>query len=218
MIGHAQGQFLAKIQPLKVMAMEGHWETEQPGSFTVIAGIDQKNQENPWEIKVPYMLSFLLFNDFSSEVPGLIDLQAEAEAQYGPGNYIPMVALSFWSLRVMIGFGLLMILLSGLAVLWSRNNTLEKRSWFLKVLIYTGLLPTISSIAGWIIAETGRYPWIVRGLQKIEVAVSPNVGAGTIIFSLVTLTLLYAVLIVIGVSLALKYGTSDPVLAEEKGE
>jgi cytochrome d ubiquinol oxidase subunit I len=129
-----------------------------------------------------------------------------------------MVALSFWSLRVMIGFGLLMILLSGLAVLWSRNNTIEKRSWFLKVLIYTGLLPTISSIAGWIIAETGRYPWIVRGLQKIEVAVSPNVGAGTIIFSLVTLTLLYAVLIVIGVSLALKYGTSDPVLAEEKGE
>jgi cytochrome d ubiquinol oxidase subunit I len=218
LIGHAQGQFLAKIQPMKVMAMEGHWETEQPGSFTVIGGIDQKNQENPWEIKVPYMLSFLLFNDFSSEVPGLIDLQAEAEALYGPGNYIPPVAISFWSLRVMIGFGLLMILISGLAVLWARNNTLEKRPWFLKVLIFSGFVPTIASIAGWIIAETGRYPWIVRGLQKIENAVSPNVGAGNIIFSLVTLTLLYAVLIVISVSLALKFGTSDPVLGEEKGE
>lgn len=218
LIGHAQGQFLAKIQPLKVMAMEGHWETEQPGSFTVIAGIDQKNQENPWEIRIPYMLSLLLYNDFSSEVPGLIDLQAEAEAQYGPGNYIPQVALSFWSLRVMIGFGLLMILISGLAVFWSRNNTIEKRSWFLKVLIYTGLLPTIASIAGWIIAETGRYPWIVRGLQKIKDAVSPNITTGNILFSLVTLTLLYAVLIVVGVSLALKYGTSDPVLTEEKGE
>jgi cytochrome d ubiquinol oxidase subunit I len=218
LIGHAQGQFLAKIQPMKVMAMEGHWETEQPGSFTVIGGIDQKNQENPWEIKVPYMLSFLLYNDFSSEVPGLIDLQAEAEAQYGPGNYIPPVVISFWSLRVMIGLGLLMILISGLAVLWARNNTLEKRPWFLKVLIFTGFLPTIASIAGWIIAETGRYPWIVRGLQKIENAVSPNVDAGNIIFSLVTLTLLYAVLIVISVSLALKYGTSDPVLTEGKGD
>ncbi len=121
LIGHAQGQFLAKIQPLKVMAMEGHWETEQPGSFTVIAAIDQKNQENPWEIKIPYMLSFLLFNDFSSEVPGLNDLQAEAVAQYGPGDYIPQVALSFWSLRIMIGFGLLMILIAGLAVFWSRT-------------------------------------------------------------------------------------------------
>ncbi len=203
-IGHAQGQFLAKIQPLKVMAMEGHWETEQPGSFTVIAGIDQENMTNPWEIKIPYMLSFLLYNDFSSEVPGLIDLQAEAESLYGPGNYIPLVALSFWSLRFMIGFGLLMILISGLAVFWSRKNTLMERTWFLKIIIYTALLPTIASIAGWIIAETGRYPWIVRGLQKIENAVSPNVSSGNIVFSLVALTLLYAVLMVIGVSLALK--------------
>jgi cytochrome d ubiquinol oxidase subunit I len=218
LIGHAQGQFLAKIQPLKVMAMEGHWNTDQPGAFTVIAGIDQNNQENPWEIKVPYLLSFLLYNDFSSEVKGLIDLQKDAEAQYGPGNYIPQVALSFWSLRVMIGFGLLMILIAGLAVLWSRNNSLEKRPWFLKVLIFTGLVPTIASIAGWIVAETGRYPWVVRGLQKIDAGISPNVGAGTIIFSLVVLSLLYAVLIVIGVALALKYGKSNPAPVQGKGE
>jgi cytochrome d ubiquinol oxidase subunit I len=217
LIGHAQGQYLAKIQPMKVMAMEGHWETEQPGSFTVIAGIDQENQKNPWEIKVPYVLSFLLYNDFKTEVPGLIDLQAEAEELYGPGDYIPPVALSFWSLRVMIGFGLLMILISGLAVIWSQRNALEKRPWFLRILILTGLLPTISSIAGWIVAETGRWPWIVRGLQTIEEAVSPNVKAGNIIFSLVTLTLLYAVLIVIAASLALKYGTSDPPELEGEG-
>jgi cytochrome d ubiquinol oxidase subunit I len=218
LIGHGQGQFLAKIQPLKVMAMEGHWETEQPGSFTVIAAIDQKNQENPWEIKIPYLLSFLLYNDFSSEVPGLIDLQAEAEELYGPGDYIPQVALSFWSLRIMIGFGLLMILISGLAVLWSQKNVLDKRPWFLKLLIFTGLMPTISSIAGWIVAESGRWPWIVRGLQKIEDGVSPNVTAGNIIFSLTTLTLLYGVLIIIGVSLALKYGKSDPPAASGEGE
>jgi cytochrome d ubiquinol oxidase subunit I len=218
LIGHAQGQYLAKIQPLKVMAMEGHWESEQPGSFTVIASIDQNNQNNPFEIKIPYMLSFLLYNNFSSEVPGLIELQEEAELLYGPGNYIPPVALSFWSLRVMIGFGLLMILIAGLAVFWSQNKTIEKRPWFLKLLILTGLLPTISSIAGWLVAETGRWPWVVRGLQKISDGVSPNVSAGNIIFSMVTLTLLYGVLIVIGVSLALKYGKSEPVAVEEKGE
>jgi cytochrome d ubiquinol oxidase subunit I len=218
LIGHAQGQYLAKVQPLKVMAMEGHWESEQPGSFTVIAAIDQENQENPWEIKIPYMLSFLLYNDFSSEVPGLIDLQAEAEEKYGPGDYIPQVALSFWSLRVMIGFGLLMILVSGLALFWSYRDELGKRPWFLRIVVLTGLLPTISSIAGWLVAETGRWPWVVRGLQKIEDGVSPNVSAGDILISLSGLTILYGVLIVIGTALALKYGKSIPAEYLEKGE
>jgi cytochrome d ubiquinol oxidase subunit I len=118
----------------------------------------------------------------------------------------------------MIGFGLLMILLSGLAVLWSQRDSLDKRPWFLRLLILTGILPTISSIAGWLVAETGRWPWIVRGLQKIRDGVSPNVTGGSIIFSLTALTLLYGVLIVFAVSLAIKYGTSVPPALQEKGE
>ena len=218
LIGHAQGQFLAKSQPLKVAAMEGHWETEQPASFSVIAAIDQKNQENPFDIKVPKALSFLLFNDFSSEFKGLIDLQAEEVAKYGPGNYIPPVIISYWSSRTMIGIGLLMILISGLAVLWSWKKKIEDQRWFLKILIPAGLLPTIAITAGWLVAETGRWPWIVHGLQKIEDAVSPSITSGNIIFSLVSFVILYGVLAVIGVSLMLKYGKSDPAAAEGKGE
>ncbi|MCK4801941.1 MAG: cytochrome ubiquinol oxidase subunit I, partial [Anaerolineales bacterium] len=166
LIGHAQGQFLAKNQSMKISAMEGLWETEQPGSFSVVALIDEKNQQNTFDLKIPKALSFLLFNDFSSEVIGIKELQAEAEALYGPGNYIPPVTLSYWSSRTMIGIGLLMILISGLAVLWSRVDGLEKRSWFLKLLIPAGLLPTVAITAGWLVAETGRWPWIVHGLQK----------------------------------------------------
>jgi cytochrome d ubiquinol oxidase subunit I len=218
LIGHAQGQYLAKVQPLKVMAMEGHWETEQPGSFSVVALIDQENQENPFEITVPYALSFLLYNDFSSEVKGIIDLQAEAEAQYGPGDYIPPVALLYWSLRIMIGFGLVMILLSGLALLWSAKGTIEQHPWLLKILMVTGLLPIVSTTAGWFVAESGRWPWTVRGLQKVENAVSPNVSAGNVALSLVVLTLLYGLLTGIGIYLAMKHGKKDPPLGEEKGE
>jgi len=218
LIGHAQGQFLAKSQPLKVAAMEGHWETEQPASFSVIAVIDQKNQENPFDIKVPKALSFLLFNDFSSEFKGLIDLQAEEIAKYGPGNYIPPVTISYWSSRTMIGIGLLMILISGLAVYWSWKKNIEDKRWFLKILIPAGLLPTIAITAGWLVAETGRWPWIVHGLQKIEDAVSPSITPGNIIFSLISFIILYGVLAVIGVSLMLKYGKSDPAAEEGKGE
>ncbi|NQS92497.1 MAG: cytochrome ubiquinol oxidase subunit I, partial [Chloroflexi bacterium] len=217
-IGHYQGQYLAVSQPLKVAAMEGHWETEQPASFSVVAIIDQENKENPFDIKVPKALSFLLFNDFSSEFKGLIDLEAEEVAKYGPGNYIPPVALSYWSSRTMIGIGMLMILLSGLAVWWSWKDKLEQQKLFLKIMVPSGLLPTIAITAGWLIAETGRWPWIVHGLQKIEDAVSPTITSGDIIFSMVIFLVLYTVLGFIGVKLMIKYGTEDPAAAEGKGE
>ena len=117
---------------------------------------------------------------------------------------------------VMLGL-VLGMLLSGLAFIWSRKEGIQNKAWFLKILIPAGLLPTAASIAGWLVAETGRWPWIVHGLQKIEDAVSPAVTAGNIIFLLVVFALLYGVLAVIGVSLMLKYGKSDPPAAEGKG-
>jgi len=218
LIGHAQGQFLAKSQPLKIAAMEGHWETEAPASFSVIGIVDQEKQENTWEIKVPKFLSLMLFNDLTSEFKGLIDLQAEEVAKYGPGDYIPPVIISYWSSRTMIGIGLLMVLLASLAVWWSRKDKFVDLKWFLKILVPAGLLPTIAITAGWIIAETGRWPWIVHGLQKIEDAVSPTITPGNIIFSLVSFVVLYSILGFIGFKLMLKYGTNDPALGEGKGE
>jgi cytochrome d ubiquinol oxidase subunit I len=218
LIGHAQGQFLAKSQPLKIAAMEGHWETEAPASFSVIGIVDQEKQENTWEIKVPKFLSLMLFNDLTSEFKGLIDLQAEEVAKYGPGDYIPPVIISYWASRTMIGIGLLMVLLSSLAVWWSRKDKFVDLKWFLKILVPAGLLPTIAITAGWIIAETGRWPWIVHGLQKIEDAVSPTITPGNIIFSLVSFVVLYSVLGFIGIKLMLKYGTNDPALGEGKGD
>ena len=87
---------------------------------------------------------------------------------------MPPVMISYWASRTMIGIGLLMVLLASLAVWWSYRDKLEKQKWFLKIMVPAGLLPTIAITAGWLIAETGRWPWIVHGLQKIEDAVSPS--------------------------------------------
>ena len=211
-IGHVQGQFLVTHQPMKMAAAEAEWTTEPSAGLSLIAGIDQNNQNNTFSVKIPGLLSFLSYNNFTSQVEGLKDLEAAAEAQYGSGNYLPPVALDFWSFRLMVGAGLLMILLAILALVWSAKNQLGKRGWFLKILMPAACLPYLASVCGWLLAETGRWPWIVFGLQKVENAISPNVPGWNVAISLVVLGLLYAVLIAFALPLALKYGKADPAV------
>jgi cytochrome bd ubiquinol oxidase subunit I len=137
-------------------------------------------------------------------------LQAEAEAQYGAGDYIPPVTLNFWSFRIMVGAGSLMVLLALLAVFWSNGKReIDGKKGFLTALLFAPILPYLAATTGWVMAETGRWPWIVFGLQKVENAVSPNVPAWNVAFSLIVLGLLYGVLTVVAVKLGFKYGKAD---------
>jgi cytochrome d ubiquinol oxidase subunit I len=206
-IGHFQGQFLVEHQPLKMAAAEALWETEQPAGFSVIAWADEAGQRNVFDVKIPGVLSFLSYNNFTSKVEGIKDLQAQAVKQYGPGNYIPPVMLNFWAFRIMVGAGTVMVLLSLLAVLW--RNQIEKKTGFLRVLLWAPVLPYLAGTFGWVLAETGRWPWIVYGLLKIQDAVSPNVPAWNIAFSLAAFSVLYGVLSVVAFNLAVKHGTGE---------
>jgi cytochrome d ubiquinol oxidase subunit I len=76
-------------------------------------------------------------------------------------------------------------------------------------MVWAPILPYLAGVSGWIVAEVGRWPWIVYGLLRIEDAISPNVSAGSIVFSLVALTVLYAVLSVLAFRLAIKYGAQE---------
>ena len=212
-IGHFQGQYLVQEQPLKMATAEAHWTTEDPAGLSLFAIIDQPNRRNNWNIKMPRVLSFLSYDRFTGEVLGINELQARAEDAYGEGYYIPPVMLNYWSFRAMVGAGFAMILLGGLSLWWSFQNQLSEQPRFLQVLMFTPALPTLAMTTGWILAETGRFPWIVYGLQRIEDAVSPNVPASSIWISLISFTVLYAVLMVIGLRLALDHGTKGPELA-----
>jgi cytochrome d ubiquinol oxidase subunit I len=154
----------------------------------------------------------MTYNTPYGEVKGINQLQAEFEQTYGPGDYIPPIFINFWAFRIMIGLGGLMILMAALGIFW--RKTLEKRSLFLKAMILAGFFPTIAITVGWILTETGRWPWIVYGLLKTEAAVSPNVPPWNIWFSMVSLTLLYGFILIIGARLALKYGKGDPAPAD----
>jgi cytochrome d ubiquinol oxidase subunit I len=214
-IGHFQGQFLVREQPLKMAAAEALWNTEQPAAFSLVAGINEGTQTNSFDVKIPGVLSFLSYNNFTGEVKGLKDLQAEAAAQYGQGDYIPPVTLNFWAFRIMVGAGSLMVLLALLGVIWSDGKReIDSKKGFLKALLFAPALPYLAATFGWVMAETGRWPWIVFGLQKVENAVSPNVPAWNVALSLIVLGLLYGVLTVVAVKLGFKYGKADVKIRE----
>ncbi len=212
-VGHLQTQYLAKTQPMKIAAAEALWETADPAPFTVVAAIDQERQTNRFEIQIPGLLSFLTHNSFKGEVKGLKDVQAEQEAKYGPGNYIPPVTPVFWSFRIMVAAGLWLILISLLTLYLVRAGRLEQRPWVLKALVWTIPIPYVANLSGWIVAEIGRQPWIVYGLQRVEEGVSPGVSAGAVLTTLLGFTLIYGALAVVDVYLLRKYATQGPVEA-----
>ena len=111
--GHHQGQYITKVQPMKMAAMEALWETQDPAPFSLVANIDTKAQKNTGALEIPGGLSFLTQNSFTSgKVEGIKDLLAKSEAQYGPGNYIPDVPAIFWTFRIMVAAGSIMLLVA----------------------------------------------------------------------------------------------------------
>ena len=181
--GHFHGNEVAQIQPAKLAAMEAHWNTTDyaPMSLFVIPG---ENGENPVEfLEIPGLLSLLAYNDPSATVKGLNDF---------PEDERPPVALTFWSFRIMVGLGTLMIALNALA--WYRRKDIETRPMLLRALLFAIPAPYIALEAGWAVAEVGRQPWIVHGLMKTSDAVSPALGTGQVWFTFIMILAIYSVL------------------------
>lgn len=214
-IGHAQGQFLMDVQPMKMAAAEAHWETEDPASFVAIAAIDEEKGENTFAIEIPNMLSFLTYNSFSGEVKGIHDLQAEYVEQYGEGNYVPQVTPMFWSFRAMVGSGGLMVLLALIGLVLLKTNKLQNNKLYLKIMLFSMALPYIANTTGWLITEMGRQPWIVYGLQKTAEGLSTVVPASYVLISMIGFTVVYGILAVVDVMLLVKYAKKSPVELDE---
>ncbi|MFD1179492.1 cytochrome ubiquinol oxidase subunit I [Paenibacillus puldeungensis] len=196
LFGHQQAQYLVKTQPMKMAASEGLWgKSGDPAPWTVYAHIDSNDQKNNFEIKIPYLLSFLSYSKFSGEVKGIKELNAEYQQKYGPGDYIPPVRTTFWSFRIMVAAGSLMILLGlyGAYLAW-RKKLDKPHNWFYRAMLWSISLPVIANTSGWIMTEIGRQPWTVFGLMQTKDSVSPSVTGGQILFSLIAFTAIYAAL------------------------
>lgn len=204
--GHWQAQYLVNSQPMKMAAAEALWEeSDDPAPFTVFAKINAAEKKNDFEIQIPFLLSFLSFNQFEGSLQGINDIQETYEAKYGPGNYIPNVPLLFWVFRIMTGIGGVMFLLGLYGVYVSKHDRIFRQKWYLKLMTFGIILPFIANTAGWILTEMGRQPWAVFGLLKTEDAISPSVTPNEMLFSLLSFTTMYTILGIVTIYLFVKH-------------
>lgn len=209
--GHFQGQYVTKVQPMKMAAIEALWETADPAPFSIVASIDEKKQENTMALEVPGALSFLVHNSFTSgKVEGIKDLQAQMVAKHGEGDYIPPVTPMFWSFRTMVGAGSLLILLSIFGLVGVKRGCIFSNCKMLKLIWLSLPLPFIANATGWFVAEAGRQPWIVYGLQTTAQGVSKTVTAGEIWTSMIGFTVIYILAAIAAFYLAAKHVKAGP--------
>ena len=216
--GHMHAQYLATANPMKLASFEALWETEDPAPFAIIADINQEAGRNDCEILIPKMFTFMVHNSFSGEVKGINDLQREAVEKYGSGYYIPNdVRGMFWSFRAMVGIGGLMLLIvfvTGCLFIFKRSK-IREYACCLKMMPLLLPLPFIANSAGWYITEAGRQPWIVVGLQKTAVAVSPNITADEVWLTLIGFTAIYLFLAVLALFAAIMFIRRTKITEEE---
>ena len=218
LVGHFQGQRTFEVQPMKMAAAEGLWNSADPAPLSLFA-LNPAKEGSP-NIEIPYMLSFLAFNRFSGKVAGINECQAQYEQEYGPDNYIPPVFVVYWSFRFMFIPGLLMIAaaLGALFLIFTKRLDPDRSGrswrWFLRLLPLAIILPYLANTGGWLLTELGRQPWIVYGVKKTADAVSPTLTPGMVLFSLLAFIIVYAALMVADIYLLAKYsrttGDAEP--------
>lgn len=217
--GHSQAKYLIESQPMKMAAAEALWEDSgDPAPWTVIASINTDQQENGFKLEIPYLLSFLSYGKLSGEVKGMKTLQQQYVEQFGDGNYIPPVKTTFWSFRIMVVAGVLMILLSVIGIIQYKRDKLAESRKLLKWFIPAIFFPYIANTSGWLMAEIGRQPWVVNFLMTTADGVSPNVSAGSILFSLIAFTVIYLLLTAAMVFLFVRVNKKGPYTLEEDRE
>jgi cytochrome d ubiquinol oxidase subunit I len=203
------GQYKAEVHPNKLAALEPNWDPQQPASFSLLTIGDLSCKKDIWSIRIPAAMSFLACNNFTCEVKGVNELQATYEQQYGPGDYIPLMIVTYWTFRIMMAFGVLMILITAYFVWANMRGDITKAKW-MKWVPWVLILPYLANASGWILTEMGRQPWIVYGLLKVEDAVSPNLTTVDLLISLIGYTVVYGSLAVSMVYLMKKYAIAGP--------
>ncbi|MCK7460046.1 cytochrome ubiquinol oxidase subunit I [Idiomarina aminovorans] len=169
LVGDFHGLNTQEHQPTKVAAMEGHFHTESRAPLYLFGLPNQETAEVDYALKVPGLASIILKHDINAEVTGLDQF---------PKEDWPPVATVFWSFRIMVGVGFLMVL----AGLWSGLQRLRGKlydnSLLLRFSLFMGPMGFVAVIAGWIVTEVGRQPWVVYGLLRTADAASPIDRAG----------------------------------------
>jgi cytochrome d ubiquinol oxidase subunit I len=219
--GHTQAMVAFHYQPAKVAAFEAMWDTTKRPGMSIIAIIDEKNQRNIFNIEIPLLNAILFGIEFyppkfniNIEMKGL----KEFVKKLYDGTVIkehPPVTWVYYTYRIMIYLGTFFGLLSLIGLYLLFTNKIFNNNLFLKVLMYSWPLPFIANTAGWYTAEIGRQPYIIYGILKTQDALTLNLNAAPILFTIIVLTLLYVFLTYVALYLIIKIVKNNNVFLGE---
>ena len=188
-VGDFHGLNTLEHQPTKVAAMEGNWETSGNVPLLLFAIPDQENQRNLFEIGIPNLASIVLTHHADGEVPGISAVPVDEQ---------PPVAIVFWSFRIMVGLGFLMIGVALAGLFLRRKGRVFESPLYHKVLVGMIASPFVAVLAGWIVTEAGRAPWLVYGVMSHAQGLTPSLTGGMALFTLVGYIGVYSVVFLIG--------------------
>jgi cytochrome d ubiquinol oxidase subunit I len=229
--GDAQAKLMFKQQPMKMAAAEAACHTGTGFSLLSFGDLGSTNCANVVTVfEIPGLLSWLANGTVTTAVKGVDQLVPQYQQQYGKTipnksiygaaagtavNYVPIMAVTYWGFRLMILFGSLAAFAAAVALWLTRKGTVPSSKWLMRLAVFGILAPFAASACGWIFTEMGRQPFVVApnptpgGVDGVfmftAAAVSPGVSAGEMLFSLIALTLVYAALMVVEISLLVKF-------------
>jgi cytochrome bd ubiquinol oxidase subunit I len=188
-IGDQHGLNTLEHQPMKIAAVEGHWDGSEPGALVLFAWPDAKAETNRFEIAIPKLGSLIVTHDPDGLYPGLLSVPPEDR---------PPIVPVFFAFRAMVGIGLLMLAAGWIgAFLWWRGRLFDSR-WYLQPVAWGWWLGFVAVVSGWIVTETGRQPWLAHGILRTADATSPVPG-GSIVATLILFVLVYGIVFAMGI-------------------
>jgi len=265
-LGDASGYTIGEVQKVKLAAIEGTWNTEEPpASFTVVGWPNDETQTTNYAIRIPYVLGIIATRSFDTPILGLKELISNNEKKIRKGiiayqflqklkngntsdsvkqqfaavkdflgyglllkrytpnvidateeqihqaaeNSIPKSWPLFWSFRIMVGAGFLMLFIFAAAFYYNAKRNVQNKRWLLKLALFGIPLPWIASESGWFVAEYGRQPWSIAETLPTFLGVS-SISVQEVWISLGSLTLLYTILLVVELYLMFKYAKLGP--------
>lgn len=208
MIGDFHGLNTLKYQPAKIAAIEGHWENrgDEPTPLILFGWPDMQREETRFKLEIPALGSLILTHSLDQQVPALKEFAPEDR---------PNSTIVFWTFRVMVGLGVLMIL-TGLWGLWLRaRGRLYQSRAFLHLVVWMGPSGIIAILAGWYTTEIGRQPWIIQGLMRTADASSGHSFA-QMSLTLALFVVVYFALFGAGLGYMMRLVRKGPVTDEGK--
>src|SRR6202453_1375872 len=190
LFGHLAGDYVHDRQPAKFAAIEGRWHDEQPASEVLIGFPDSASQTNRYAISIPVLGSLIGSMSFTSKEIGLTDF---------PPQDRPPVAIPFFTFRIMVGCGLVMLLIAWLGTYLNLQGRLKRNRLLLWLTFLSFPLPFVAILTGWFTAEVGRQPWTVYGVLRTADAVTPFLTVRAAAVSLVVFCALYSLLFGFGI-------------------